>query len=245
MNILGISSGFHDAAVTVVRTGKIRFAAHAERYSKQKNDPFLNHELIDAALEHGTPDIIVLHENSKAKKFRALLSGDFNSFNELSQEDWIKEFYPQLAGIPITSYWHHETHAAAGILTSNFQESAIMVIDAIGEFDCATIWGWKSKKLTKLHSTRFPSSLGLFYSAVTHRVGLKPNEDEYILMGMAAYGDPIVASKLSRQMGKDFFKHAWAYTKPSQAIKMKKNLQKGMALLMPMQFKKEDEPSIK
>ena len=228
MNILGISSGFHDAAVTVVRAGKIRFAAHAERYSKQKNDPFLNHELIDAALEHGTPDIIVLHENSKAKKFRALLSGDFNSFNELSQEDWINEFYPQLAGIPITSYWHHETHAAAGVLTSNFQESAIMVIDAIGEFDCATIWGWKSKKLTKLHSTRFPSSLGLFYSAVTHRVGLKPNEDEYILMGMAAYGDPIVASKLSRQMGKDFFKHAWAYTKPSQAIKMKKNLQKGM-----------------
>ena len=204
MNILGISSGFHDAAVTVVRAGKIRFAAHAERYSKQKNDPFLNHELIDAALEHGTPDIIVLHENSKAKKFRALLSGDFNSFNELSQEDWINEFYPQLAGIPITSYWHHETHAAAGVLTSNFQESAIMVIDAIGEFDCATIWGWKSKKLTKLHSTRFPSSLGLFYSAVTHRVGLKPNEDEYILMGMAAYGDPIVASKLSRQMGKDF-----------------------------------------
>ena len=190
MNILGISSGFHDAAVTVVRAGKVRFAAHAERYSKQKNDPFLNHELIDAALEHGTPDIIVLHENSKAKKFRALLSGDFNSFNELSQEDWINEFYPQLAGIPIKSYWHHETHAAAGILTTNFQESAIMVIDAIGEFDCATIWQWKSKKLTKLHSTKFPSSLGLFYSAVTHRVGLKPNEDEYILMGMAAYGDP-------------------------------------------------------
>ena len=58
MNILGISSGFHDAAVTVVRAGKIRFAAHAERYSKQKNDPFLNQELINAALEHGTPDII-------------------------------------------------------------------------------------------------------------------------------------------------------------------------------------------
>lgn len=228
MIILGISSGFHDAAVTVIKNGKVRFAAHAERYSKLKNDPFLNQELINAALEHGAPDVIVLHENSKAKKLRSLISGDFNSVREPSQAEWIEQFYPQLAGIPIKEYWHHETHAAAGVLTSNFQECAIMVIDAIGEFDCATIWGWKGKTLTKLHSTKYPSSLGLFYSAVTHRVGLKPNEDEYILMGMAAYGDPMIANPLSRQMGRDFFKHAWPYQNISQSIKMKKNLQKGM-----------------
>ena len=228
MIILGISSGFHDAAVTVVKNGKIVFAAHAERYSKQKNDPWLNQELINAALEHGKPTTIVLHENNLAKKARSFISGDFNSFREMSQEDWIKEFYPQLAGIPIKSYWHHQTHAAAGVLTSNYQECAIMVIDAIGEFDCATIWGWKGKTLSKLHSITYPSSLGLFYSAVTHRVGLKPNEDEYILMGMAAYGNPIVAEPLSRQMGRDFFKHAWAYEIPCESIKMKKNLQKGM-----------------
>ena len=57
MIILGISSGFHDAAVTVVKNGKIVFAAHAERYSKQKNDPWLNQELINAALEHGKPTL--------------------------------------------------------------------------------------------------------------------------------------------------------------------------------------------
>jgi len=34
----------------------------------------------------------------------------------------------------------------------------------------------------------YPQSLGLFYSAITQRLGLKPQEDEYILMGMAAYG---------------------------------------------------------
>ena len=53
MIILGISSGFHDAAVTVVKSGKVLFAGHSERYSKQKNDAFLNDELINAALEHG------------------------------------------------------------------------------------------------------------------------------------------------------------------------------------------------
>ena len=45
--------------------------------------------------------------------------------------------------------------------------------------------------MKKVKSWRYPYSLGLFYSAVTQRVGLKPNEDEYILMGMAAYGEPI------------------------------------------------------
>jgi len=229
MIILGISSGFHDAAATVIKNNKIVFGGHAERYSKNKNDAWLNKELIAEAYSHGKPDVIVLHENNKAKKLRSLISGDFNSVKELSQENWIKQFYPMLSDIPIKQYWHHETHAAAGVLTSQFNECAVMVIDAIGEFDTATIWQWKDKKLTKLHSTIYPSSLGLFYTAVTHRVGLKPMEDEYILMGMAAYGNPIVASKLSRQMGRDFFKHAWAWHNPKQAVKMKKNLQKGMS----------------
>ncbi len=49
MRILGISSMFHDASVTVVEDGKILFAAHAERYSKKKNDAFLNREMIRVA----------------------------------------------------------------------------------------------------------------------------------------------------------------------------------------------------
>jgi carbamoyltransferase len=241
MIILGISSGFHDAAVAVVKSGKVLYAGHAERYSKQKNDPFLNDELINAALEHGKPDIIVLHENSRAKKLRAIRSGDWGTAKELTQKQWIETFYPQLAGIPIKEYWHHETHASAGIMTSNFAESAIMVIDAIGEWDTATIWHYKNKQMKKLHSTTYPSSLGLFYTAVTHRVGLKPNEDEYILMGMAAYGDPIQARKLSRQMGKDFFKNEWAWSKPADTVKMKKNLQKGMN---PAMYKEYDDFTI-
>ena len=32
--ITGISSGFHDAAITKIRDGEIIFASHSERYSK-------------------------------------------------------------------------------------------------------------------------------------------------------------------------------------------------------------------
>ena len=37
---------------------------------------------------------------------------------------------------------------------------------------------------------KYPKSLGLFYSAITKAIKLKPNEDAYITMGMAAYGNP-------------------------------------------------------
>ena len=220
MRILGISSMFHDASVTVVEDGKILFAAHSERYSKVKNDPFLNHELIDSALSYGQPDVIVLHEKDWAKRLRNVYAGNWSALREPSQRKWIREFYPQLDGIPIKSYWHHETHAAAGVLTSPFDECAVMVIDAIGEFDTASIWHWKDGKLTKKDSVWYPDSLGLFYSAVTHYVGLKPMEDEYILMGMAAYGVPSHKKRMERM-----FFSGDPYHNP---IASKINLQRGL-----------------
>ena len=44
--------------------------------------------------------------------------------------------------------------------------------------------------MKKVWSRKYPYSIGLFYSAITKAVGLKPQEDEYITMGMAAYGEP-------------------------------------------------------
>jgi carbamoyltransferase len=163
--------------------------------------------------------VIVLHEKDWAKRLRNLLYGNFAALQEPSARNWIKKFYPELKGIPIKSYWHHETHAAAGVLTSDFDECAVMVIDAIGEFDCSTIWHWKGGKLKKLKSMQYPHSLGLFYSAVTAHVGLKPMEDEYILMGMAAYGDPERSNMLARHLQGMYFKHG---------LKMCTNLQKGI-----------------
>ena len=216
MRILGISSQFHDASVSVIEDGNIVYAGHAERYSKLKNDAFLNKAMIREALSYGKPDVIALHEKSWAKRARHAYGGNWGAIKEPDTAQWIKQFYPELAGIPIKSYWHHETHAASGVLTSTYDECAVMVIDAIGEFDTATIWHWNRGKLKKKHSVWFPSSLGLFYSAVTAHVGLKPMEDEYILMGMAAYGQPIYVNEMEQ-----------LFESPD-SIKGTKNLQRGL-----------------
>ena len=118
MTIMGISMGFHDAAVSVIDQGNILFAAHPERYSRTKNDPWLNSDIIAEALEHGTPDAIVLHERAWLKRLRNIMSGDWNSVREPTAKWWIKNFYPELHGIPIKQVGHHYSHAAAGVMTS-------------------------------------------------------------------------------------------------------------------------------
>ena len=67
------------------------------------------------------------------------------------------------------------------------------MIDAIGELDTISIYHASyddqgRARYKKVWGQRYPHSIGLFYSAVTKAVGLKPMEEEYITMGMAAYG---------------------------------------------------------
>jgi carbamoyltransferase len=183
MRILGINETTHDAAVCVVEDGKILFAAHAERYSKTKNDWFNNSEILDEALSYGRPDHIAYYEWSPLKKLRIMLAGGFGGGTPFYKK------YKPLKGIRVSSFSHHYSHAAAGYYTSKFRDAAIVVLDAIGEFTTSSIWVGEGREIIKVEQTKYPLSFGLFYSAFTQLVGLKPNEEEYIMMGMAAYGN--------------------------------------------------------
>ena len=77
MRILGINETTHDASVSLIENGRILFAGHAERYSKEKNDWFTNHELIKDALQYGTPDKIAYYEKPLLKKLRVKTRGGF------------------------------------------------------------------------------------------------------------------------------------------------------------------------
>jgi carbamoyltransferase len=81
----------------------------------------------------------------------------------------------------------------------------VVVIDAIGEFDTISIWGaeYDSKgqaTYQKLWGQRYPHSIGLFYSAITQRVGLHPLDEEYITMGMAGWGQPSWYQRMHRDL---------------------------------------------
>jgi len=185
MKILGINCLNHDAAVSVIDNGEIVFAAHSERYSKIKNDMYLNDSIISAAMTHGPFDKIAYYERPWIKKSRQLYAGQYGevfSFKNLPQT-YLKKW---LDVSKITYIDHHYSHAAAGYFTSMYDEAAILVIDGIGEWDVLTIWHAKGNNIKKVYSVKYPNSLGLFYSAVTQQCKLKPCEEEYILMDMSA-----------------------------------------------------------
>lgn len=179
MIILGVNETSHDASISLIKDGEILFAGHAERYSKQKNDWYINNSLVNDALSYGTPDAIAYYEKPLLKASRLLLRG--------GSGDWKPRF--ELQGIPRKSFTHHYSHAAAGYYTSFFNEALIVVLDAIGEYNTSTIWTGEGNKIKLKYKQNYPVSFGLFYSAFTQLIGLMPNQEEYIMMGMAAYGD--------------------------------------------------------
>ena len=170
--ILGISEGSHDAAWCLINNNYIIEAHHAERHSRKKNDKWINKHLLPQGWFN-----VVGHEDKVRVNERRLFAGQ-----KYQDENVIVDQF----------YNHYETHAWAGWATAPFNDCDILCIDAIGEFESAAAYSVRNKVFTKTWEMAYPQSLGLIYSAVTHGLGYKPMEEEYIVMGLAAYGEPTI-----------------------------------------------------
>lgn len=188
--ILGFSAGFHDAAAALIDNhGNILFAGHSERYSKTKHDQLLSSRLLDNLTQYGQPTSLSFYERPWRKWLRQVYSGI--KIWPVDPRSHLDRFQ----NLSITVNDHHLSHAAAGFQTSDFNEATVVVCDAVGEWESTSIWAAKyddqgHARYKKLWSRSYPHSLGLFYSAITQRVGLQPLDEEYITMGMSAWGQP-------------------------------------------------------
>jgi len=210
-HILGISAGFHDAAATVIRSdGEIVFAGHSERYSKKKNDPTIAPGLLKELCEWEY-DTVAFYEHPWMHNIQQIFSGQRN-FGPWTTRGALKKhlgsWYQNPARNEVSTS-HHLSHAAAGFQTSPFDRAVVVVIDAIGELDTVSIYrACYNKKgraqYQRLWRQMYPHSIGLFYSAMTDRVGLKPMDEEYITMGMAAWGRDTWYQALSNRVIKDY-----------------------------------------
>lgn len=226
MNILGISGGFHDAAASLIdREGNILFAGHSERYSKCKSDADISLALLNE-IDMSTVDTIAYYERPLVKQLRQLYSGQGIEWHKLTTKQVLEAQlgYNRISNKKLLSYNHHLSHAAAGFQTSRFDRATVVVIDAIGEFETISIYGAEydkhgCAKYKKLWGQNYPHSIGLFYTGVTQRVGLRPLDEEYILMGMAAYG----TNNVSNRMRYDLIDDEWE-------IRFKENLHTGLSV---------------
>jgi carbamoyltransferase len=228
----GISANSHDAALAVFTDDGLEFASHTERFSGVKNDAHLNKEIVNYARQWGEPDEVIWYERPFRKTLRQIRAGQGFNFRENNINRYLRQYD---ISAPIYYTDHHLAHAAAGFYTSPFREATVVCIDSIGEFESLTIWNGDEKGLKRIYSQSYPHSVGLWYSALTQRVGLKPQEDEYILMGMAAYGDPLrlfndVLQDFFHPIDDDSFKQIF-FNKPT--VKLKHNLHRGCSWWRP------------
>jgi len=190
----GINALNHGSSLAVFKDGQFQ----SNTMSTEDEVPS---EVIRKALDHGSPDRIFWYENPWLKKARQVYAKQYRTALDMSSlpSRYLKR--ARLNYAPITYTPHHASHAASGYYTSPFNHCAIVVLDAIGEFECATIWEAKHGEMKKVWNATYPHSLGLYYSAFTKMLGLTPIRDEYILQQMASHGDP---TRFRRDVGNYF-----------------------------------------
>ena len=225
MKILGISSFYHDSSASLLVDGKIVSAVQEERFTRIKHDfrfpsSSINYILKENKIRLNDLDYIVFYEKPFLKferlieTYLAFVPKGFKSF-KMSMPVWAKEklFHRNIIKKKLLELdktfdkekkiffsEHHLSHAASAFYPSPFNESCIVTLDGVGEWETTTIALGKNNNIEMLENINFPHSVGLLYSAFTYFMGFKVNSGEYKLMGLAPYGEPIYTDKIRENL---------------------------------------------
>ena len=217
----GMVGNSHDASLAVFEDSKLLWASLAKDFSGVPHDPDPDDTQLTVAIQSfGKPDEIVWYEKPGLKTFRQWRAGQGWLWKENNIRRYLKRWN---ITAPITYTQHHLSHAAYAYYTQPHDDCAVICLDSIGEFETLTIWHGKNDHLKQIHSQGYPHSLGLFYSAMTQRMGLQPQRDEYLVAQWAKKGNP---NRLSHVMRKEIINVDHDKHNP-QKIKMRVNLHRG------------------
>lgn len=213
MKILGISAYYHDSAAALLVDGEIIAAAQEERFTRVKHTGEFPVNAIKfclgrAKLTISDLDAVVFYDKPLLK-FERLLE-TYMAFAPKGLLSFVKAMPVWLSDKLFLKYRikqelvklenfdekklnllfteHHLAHAASTFFASNFENSAILTVDGVGEWCTTSIGVGTGNKIEFLREIHFPHSIGLLYSAFTYFLGFKVNSGEYKVMGLAPYG---------------------------------------------------------
>ncbi len=221
--VLGINN-MHDASAALVIDGNIVAAAEEERFNRVKHSKGFPKHAIRFCLDYAGVDIrdidvICASWRPWVLRVRATLAlksilTSTAAFKVKTargvgqmQGEWAELF--RLRRLVETNFGkgkfrveyvdHHQAHAASAYLCSPFDRAAILTVDGAGEADTTVLSMGEGAKIRRIGGLRLPHSLGQFYSAVTAFLGFTVQSDEYKVMGLAAYGEPVYAEDLRKK----------------------------------------------
>jgi carbamoyltransferase len=230
--ILGINAFHGDASAVAFLDGDLLSAVEEERFNRVKHWAGFPVEAIRHCAAGMLPDHVAVSRDPYAhlgrKILRVLLSpalwsngarragnvARISRLRSLLEADGVIAPRTKLHFVE-----HHRAHLASAFFCSPFEDSAVLSIDAFGDFS-SLMWGaGAGNRIDVKGSVRFPHSLGMFYSAFTQFLGFPGFGDEQKLMSLAAFGEPRYASELRDvvkveggqvRLDLDYFEHAGA-----------------------------------
>ena len=215
-SILGINSAYHESSACLIQNGHLIAAVEEERFSRVKhgkpalvdNADQLPEQAIAFCLESGGLTSLAevdfigysfepedrLRKNCDHPHDYAIPEGDFGTLageerfykSHLSVEQKIRAMGFQGRFLYLD---HHACHAASAFYVSGLEESAVLVVDGIGEFESTTIFQGEGRRLNKIRHFEYPNSLGFLWEKMSAFLGFSPY-DAAKLMGLSSYGEP-------------------------------------------------------
>jgi len=215
--ILGINAFHADAAAALVRDGTILGAAEEERFRRIKHWAGFPSQAIawcldDAGVSLAEVDHIAINSQPGAHRWRKvaytvarrpdprfLIKRWRNKRERAGLAEQLQTAFPgQTLRAELHFIEHHRAHLASAFYASPFQEAAVVSVDGFGDF-ASGAWGYGNGSALSLDGQiYFPHSLGAFYTAITQYLGFPHYGDEYKVMGLAPYGQPLHIEAMRR-----------------------------------------------
>ncbi len=235
MYVLGLNAYHGDASAAIVRDGQLLAAVEEERFTRVKHTAGFPSNAVRYCLEfagismEAVDHIVVPRKRSAQLLRKALWAARFPRFALGRANAWrsfsnVQDALAESTGLSAPEInaklhfvEHHIAHAASAYYCSPFDEATVLSLDGLGDF-ASMLWGRAAGDGVDVGGrVLFPHSLGLYYTAVTQYLGFPKYGDEYKVMGLAPYGEPIYGDvfdrivrpngKLGFELGMDYFRH--------------------------------------
>lgn len=236
MNVIGLNAFHGDSSACLFVDGEMVAAVEEERFRRIKHWAGFPSESIRYCLEAANLNlseinVIAINTDPKAAKWKKVafaLSGQASlslireklSVREKRKgiADHLMDAFPNDSfGGDIEYVEHHLAHLASAYNASPYEQASIISVDGFGDFASAA-WGFGDNGNIDLQQrVYFPHSLGIFYQALTQCLGFPHYGDEYKVMGLAPYGEPVYSDKMDEllapsgdggfKLNLDYFQH--------------------------------------
>lgn len=185
MIVLGIHGGVmptqHDAGAALVIDGKIIAVCEEERYVRYKGAfGHLPIRAIHACLNGAGIAITDVNQ--------VVSSGSTHGDLQARIRRYFAQYFGHVPSIVMIE--HQMAHLASAYYASGFERAMVVSLDAYGDQASGALAVGQNGRIEIVERLAQDQSLGLFYAAITSHLGFAVSEDEYKVMGLAAYGHP-------------------------------------------------------